>query len=156
MKIRGLLIAVLILLVLGGTLYWSDHHKAADAAKPDAPAQILKIDEASATKIELRKKDTDAIALNKSGSGHWQITAPRALPADQSAVSGVVSTLSSLNAERVVDEKAGDLKRYGLDQPILIADLTDKNNKKHELHIGDDTPTSGGMYAMLSGDPRVF
>jgi len=157
MKIRGLLIAVLVLLVLGGTLYWSDHHKAADATKSvDAPPQILKLDEANATKIELRKKDTDAIALSKSSSGNWQITAPKDLPADQNAVSGLVSTLSSLNAERVVEDKASDLKRYGLDQPILIADLTDKSNKNHELQIGDDTPTSGGTYAMLSGDPRVF
>jgi hypothetical protein len=157
MKIRGLLIAVLVLLVLRGTLYWSDHHKAADATKPvDAPPQILKLDESNATKIELRKKDTDAIALSKSSSGNWQITAPKDLPADQNAVSGVVSTLSSLNAERVVEDKASDLKRYGLDQPILIADLTDKSNKNHELQIGDDTPTSGGTYAMLSGDPRVF
>jgi Domain of unknown function (DUF4340) len=157
MKIRGLLIAVLVLLVLGGTLYWSDHHKAADATKPfDAPPQILKLDEANATRIELRKKDTDAIALSKSSSGNWKITAPKDLPADQNAVSGVVSTLSSLNAERVVEDKASDLKRYGLDQPILVADLTDKSNKNHELKIGDDTPTSGGTYAMLSGDPRIF
>ncbi|PYV86715.1 MAG: hypothetical protein DMG90_20345 [Acidobacteria bacterium] len=158
MKIRGLLTAVVVLLVLGGTLYWSDHHKSAEgAAKPaDTPPQILKLDEASASKIELRKKDAGVIAIAKSGSGVWQITAPKNLPADQSAVSGVLSTLSSLNAERVVEDKASDFKRYGLDQPVLVADLTDKSNAHHELKIGDDTPTSGGTYAMLSGDPRVF
>ena len=48
------------------------------------------------------------------------------------------------------------MKRYGLDQPVLVADLTDRSNAHHELKIGDDTPTSGGTYAMLSGDPRVF
>lgn len=158
MKIRGLLTAAVILVILGGTLYWSDHHKAAESsAKPaDAPPQILKLDEPSASKIELHKKDTDAIALSKSSSGNWQITAPKSLPADQGAVSSIVSTLSALNAERVVEDKTSDLKRYGLDQPVLVADLIDKTNTRHELKIGDETPTSGATYAMLSGDPRVF
>ena len=158
MKIRGLLTAAVILVILGGTLYWSDHHKAAESsAKPaDAPPQILKLDEASASKIELHKKDADGIALSKSSSGNWQITAPKSLPADQGAVSSIVSTLSALNAERVVEDKTSDLKRYGLDQPVLVADLIDKTNTRHELKIGDETPTSGATYAMLSGDPRVF
>jgi hypothetical protein len=158
MKIRGLLTAAVVLVILGGTLYWSDHHKAAEpSAKPaDSPPQILKLDEASASRLELLKKDAGAIALSKSGSGKWQITAPENLPADQNAVSSIVSTLSSLNAERVVEDKASDLKRYGLEQPILLAGLTDKSNTRHELKIGDDTPTSGASYAMLAGDPRVF
>src|SRR5437868_15070747 len=107
MKIRGLLTAVVVLLVLGGTLYWSDHHKSAEgAAKPaDTPPQILKLDEASASKIEMRKKDAGVIAIAKSGSGVCQITAPEHVPAAQSAGAGVRSTLSSLYAERVVGDK---------------------------------------------------
>lgn len=35
MKIRGLLIATVVLAALAGTLYWSDHRKSsAEAAKP--------------------------------------------------------------------------------------------------------------------------
>jgi len=158
MKIRGLLIAFLVLLILGGVLYWSDHHKVAEgSSKPaDAPPQILKLDESSAAKLEIRRRDAEPIMLIRASSGNWQITGPRALAADQSAVSSLISALSSLNAERVVEDKGTDLKRYGLDHPILSADLIDKSNARYELQIGDDTPTSGASYAMLAGDPRIF
>ena len=35
-------------------------------------------------------------------------------------------------------------------------DVSEKNNKTQKLLIGDDTPTGGAAYAMVSGDPRVF
>jgi hypothetical protein len=159
MKIHGLAIAVLVLLALGGFLYWSEHHKPGeDSTKisADTPPQILKLDESSITKLELKKKDAEPIRLAKSNSGEWQITEPKPLRADESAVSGVLSTLSSLNSERLVEDKASDLKGFGLDNPTLEVDLAEKDNKSQKLLIGGDTPIGNGVYAMLAGDPRVF
>ena len=162
MKIRGLIIAVIVFLALAGTLYWSEHHKPAeDAAKPlvDAPPAILKLDEAAITGVEIKKKDAQPITLAKGQGGNWQITAPKPWGADQSTVSSMLSSLSSLNSERVVEDKAVDLKRYGLDQPSIEVDLTEKDNKgqkRQKLMIGDDTPAGGAVYATLAGDPRVF
>ena len=34
--------------------------------------------------------------------------------------------------------------------------MTEKDNKTHQLLIGDDTAASGAAYAKLAGDPRVF
>lgn len=158
MKIRGLLLATIVFAVLAGLLYWSDHRKSsAEAAKPageTAPA-ILKLDENSITKLQLKKKDAPAIELAKSGSD-WKITEPKPYAADQSAVSGVLSTVSSLNSERLVDDKSSDLQRYGLTQPSLQLELTQKDNKTQRLLLGDDTPTGNAVYAALAGDPRVF
>jgi len=158
MKIHGLAIAALVLLTLGGFLYWSEHHKPGDDTKisPDTPPTILKLDQSSITKLELKKKDAQPIQLAKSSSGEWQITQPKPLRADESAVSGVLSTLSSLNSERLVEDKASDLKGFGLDNPTLEIDLGEKDNKSQKLLVGDDTPVGSGVYAMLAGDPRVF
>ena len=158
MKIRGLLIATVVFLGLAGTLYWSDHRKpSAEAAKPDADAapSILKLDENSITKVELKKKDAVPITLAKSGSD-WNITEPRPLGTDQATVSGMLSTISSLNSDRLVDEKAGDLQRYGLSAPAFEVDVTEKDNKTQRLLLGDETPTGSAVYAALAGDPRVF
>ena len=158
MKIRGLLIAIVVLAALAATLYWSDHRKSsAEAAKPAAGAapSILKLDENSITKLELKKKDAPAILLTKSGAD-WKIAEPKPFRADQSAVSGVLSTLSPLNSERLVDEKTPDVQRYGLDHPSLEVDVTEKDNKTQRLLLGDDTPAGSAVYAALAGDPRVF
>jgi len=158
MKIRGLLVASAVFTVLAGLLYWSDHRKpSAEAAKPDADAapSILKLDEGSITKVELKKKDSPAILLTKNGT-EWKITEPKPLAADQSTVSSMLSTLSSLNAERLVDEKNANLQRYGLDHPSLQLDVSEKDNKTQQLLLGDETPAGSAVYAALAGDPRVF
>jgi hypothetical protein len=78
------------------------------------------------------------------------------LQADQSAVSSLLGTFSSLNSERLVEEKAGSLAPYGLDAPKLEVDLTEKDKKTQKLLLGDATPAGSGIYAKLEGDPRVF
>jgi hypothetical protein len=159
MKTHGLLVAALVLLVLGGVLYWSNHHPSAEEGtkiSADTPPAILKLDQGAITKLEIRKKDAEPVALAKANSGDWQITEPKPFRADQSAVSGLVSALSSLNSQRVVEDKASDLKPFGLQNPVLEVDLAEKDNKSQKLLLGDETPASGGIYAMLAGDPRVF
>jgi len=158
MKIRGLLVATAAFAILAGLLYWSDHRKpTAEAAKPDAevaPA-ILKIDENSISKIELKKKDAPPLLLTRNGS-EWKITEPKPLPADQTVVSSMLSTISSLDSERLVDDKSSNLQRYGLASPAFEVDVTEKDNKMQRLLLGDETPAGGGVYAALAGDPRVF
>lgn len=157
MKFRGLLIATVVLAALVGTLYWSDHRKpSAEAAKPDADVvPILKLDENSIIKLELKKKDASPILLTKTGSD-WKIDEPKPLGADQTAVSSIVSTVASLNSDRLVEQNSSDLQRYGLDHPSLELDVTEKDNRTQQLLLGDNTPAGSGVYAALAGDPRVF
>src|SRR5579864_5425789 len=158
MKIRGLLIATLVFAVLAGVLYWSNRRKSsAEAAKPDADAApaILKLDENSITHLEVKKKDAPAIELTKNGAD-WKITEPKPFAADQSTVSSMVSAISALNAERLVEDKSTDVQRYGLDHPSFELDVTEKDNKTQRLLLGDNTPAGSAVYAGLAGDPRVF
>ena len=159
MQSRGLYIATGVLVILGGLWYWSQHRKPSeDTSKSslETPPVILKLDESSIAHIQLIKKDSPNIRLDKAGSGEWQITAPKELRADQSAVSSLVGAISSLNSERLVEDKASNLAQYGLDPPRLLVTVWEKDNKSQTLLVGDDTPTGGSTYAMLSGDPRVF
>ena len=158
MKFRGLLVATLVCAALAGVLYWSDHRKpSAEAAKPDADAapSILKLSEDSINQVELKKAGAQTILLTRSGSA-WKITEPKPFAADQTAVSSILSTISSLNSERLVEDKSANLQRYGLDHPSLEIDATEKNGKVQSLLLGDATPTGSAVYAALVGDPRVF
>jgi hypothetical protein len=159
MKLHSLAIAALVLAILTGFLYWSGHRKPEENAgkiSADTPPPILKLDQNAITKLELKKKDANPIVVTKSGSGDWQITEPKPFRADQSAVNGLASTLSGLNSERVIEDKAADLQTFGLDHPLLEVDLTQKDKKTQKLMLGGDTPAGGAVYAMLTGDPRLF
>ena len=159
MKSRGLMIATAVLAALAGTLYWSNHHKPADnAAKisADAPPKILTLQQGDIAAIDIKKKSGEEVALAKDGAGKWEITGPKRAGADQDAVSSMLSTLSSLSSDRLIEEKAGNLGQYGLTEPTLQVSITGKDAKTQKLLVGDDTPTGGGAYAKLEGDPRVF
>jgi hypothetical protein len=158
MKGSGLIVAAVILAGLVGGLYWSNHHKPAEttAASADAPPKILAVKTPDISKFDLKKDGTEQVAAQRNGAGQWQITAPAALPADQSAVSSLLGTFLSLNSERLVEEKAGNLAPYGLDAPEFEVDLIEKNNQTHSLLLGDATPAGKAMYAKLGGDPRIF
>lgn len=159
MQSRGLYVATAVLVILGGLWYWSQHRKPAEETSKssvEAPPAILKLDQSSITQLRLTRKDSPPVVLSKNSSGEWQILEPQLLPADQSAVSGLVGTLASLNSERLVEDKAANPAEYGLTQPALQIEVSEKSNKSQKLLVGDDTPTGGANYVQLSGDPRVF
>src|SRR2546421_1316731 len=159
MKARGLLVAAIVLAALTSTLYWSNHHKSvatsADSTLESSP-RILTVTPAEVTGLSIRKKSGDRVMLAQNNTGQWQITAPKTFSADQDAVSSVLSALSSLNAGRLVDDKATNLDQYGLAQPSIEVEIKRGDNKSQDLRIGDDTPTGNGAYAAVAGDPRVF
>ena len=159
MKNSGLLIAAVVLAALTGVLYWSNHHPPSEStakASLDTPPKILSLKQEDISKIEIRKKGGEELDLAKGDAGKWRITAPKPLGADQEAVSSLLSTVSSLNADRLVEDKAADLSQYGLGQPSLELDVTSKDGKPQKLFLGDDTPAGSAVFAKLDGDPRVF
>jgi len=159
MKSSGLIIAAVVLAALTGVLYWSNHHPPSEntaKASLDTPPKILSLKQEDISKIEIRKKGGEELDLAKGDAGKWQITAPKPLSADQDAVSSLLSSVSSLNAGRLVEEKPGDVSQYGLAQPTLELDLTTKDAKPQKLLLGDDTPAGSAVFAKLDGDPRVF
>ncbi|MCU1240344.1 MAG: hypothetical protein JWO71_1070 [Candidatus Acidoferrum typicum] len=159
MKNTGLLIAAVVLAALSGVLYWSNRHPASEntaKASIDTPPKILNLKQEDISKIEIKKKGGEELALAKGDAGKWQITAPKPLGADQEAVSSLLSSVSSLNSDRLVEDKAADLGQYGLTQPSLELGVTSKDSKPQKLLLGDDTPAGSAVFAKLEGDPRVF
>jgi len=159
MNFRGLIVAVVILAGLGGVLYWSQHRTPpADnaATSTSATPVIIKVNAADVSQLTVKQKQSDPVILQKVDANKWQITQPKPYRADQEAVAGMLSTLSGLSADRVVEDKASDRKQYGLDPPAAELDITGKGQGTRQLLLGDDTPTGGDVYVALAGDPRVF
>jgi hypothetical protein len=158
MRLRGLMIATVVMVALAAGLYFSNKQKSAEAAKPpaDASPKILALTDSEISKIDLKKKDAPETVLERNNAGKWQLTAPKQFLADQETAGQLVTSASSVASDRVVEDKASDVSGYGLKSPSLEVDVTTKAGKTSKLKIGDDTPTNSGAYAMLEGDPRVF
>ncbi len=154
---KGLLAAVILLAALGGAVYWSNKNKAEEDKKPlpDAPPKILTISEDQFKEVKLAKKDQDPLVLSRA-TGTWEITAPKPMAADQEAVTPLVSTLSNLTSDRLIEDKSGDLTGYGLSNPSETVTITKKDGQTETLLLGDDTPTQSGIFVKLASDPRIF
>jgi uncharacterized protein DUF4340 len=158
MKPRGLLAAVIVLAVLGGVLYWSNRKQKTDAAKPatDTTTKILSIPEDQIKEVTLKKTGAEPTVLQMGADGKWQLTGPKPQRADQDTAKSLISSLATLNADKVVEDKAADLSPYGLTAPTLDVTVLKKDGKSQDFLVGDDTPTGGGAYAKLAGDPHVY
>src|SRR6266851_2216653 len=152
MKLRGLLTASALLAVLTGLLWWSNRKEARTTKEPvdSKSAKLFTAREDQIQEIEIQKQNGEIIQL-KRNAGKWQITEPKQLAADPEAVSSLLSTLSSVNADHVTN-----VEPYGLAQPSVKIGIVESNNKTRELLIGDQTPAGTANYAELAGDQRVF
>jgi hypothetical protein len=157
MKPKGLLVAVVLLAVVGGAIWYSNKKQAAAPAKSatDTTSKLLTIPEDQFQEIYI-KKLTGEVQDLKREDGKWRILQPKELRADQDAVSSMVTSLGALTADKTIEDNAADLKPYGLDAPALEITVTKKDGKTAGILVGDSTPTNSGSYAKLPDSPKVY
>ena len=149
------------LAILGGTwggLTYYEKRKSREAPKIETSKEekILSLDTQHIQAITFHPRDGEAVTCRRQGAT-WGIEEPKKLPADASAVSSFLSSLAGATVEEVVDPHPANLKDFGLDPPAFTLEVaTDAKPAKFALNFGDDTPTSGGVYAQVAGNPRVF
>ncbi|HAX42022.1 MAG TPA: DUF4340 domain-containing protein [Bryobacteraceae bacterium] len=155
MPLKRLLSAVVALLIAAGLVWWS---REKGAPGDDAPAgpKLLDLAENKLRKIELRRAGGETTVLERGADDQWSLTSPAAFRADRDAVQTLVTALSKLNAEKIVEEKVDDFTEFGLREPAFIALVTMDDGTLHTVMLGDEVPAAGGQYARLAGDPRLF
>ncbi len=157
MKPRNLLIAAVVLAVLSGVVYYSKQHPPSSTASTAATntPKVIDIPEKNVQSIDLKKKGGTEVALQREGS-KWAISAPETWKADQEAVTSLVSSLGPVSADSIVEDKASDLSKYGLNAPSLTVTVHQANGKSNEILFGDDVPAGSLVYVSLAGDPKVY
>src|SRR5580692_12204926 len=153
MKMRQLIVATVVLAALAATLYWSNHRKPADSVRASATpsttnAKVISLTQDDISKLEVKKKDGDDVVLNRAGASNWKITSPKPLVADQDSVSTILYNLSPMDGATLIDDRATDLKQFGLADPEAQVSTTGKDGKTHIILIGDETPTGDAAYVM--------
>lgn len=156
---RGLKSTALLGLVLAGLvayIYFYESKREPSAGTDTKKEKVFGVDQAKIAALSIASSAGESTMLEKQGD-RWKMLTPVATDADESEVSSVVSNLSSLEMQRVVEEAAKDLKQYGLDPPrVDVGFKADGDKEFRHLQIGDKTATGGDLYAKLGSSPRVF
>ena len=152
MKPKPLLIAVALLAVLGGAVWYTrENPPPADDAAP----KIIDQEEDSIREVTLRRAGEDPVTVVRGEDDKWEFGGGLQIAADDSSIGLMVSSLASLNADRMVSETVVDWAPYELDEPELAVSYKLEDGGG-ELRFGRDTPTGSGVFARLEGDPRLF
>ena len=157
-KYLNTLIALVVLAATWGAFTYYDKHKAGEkpVAETSNQEKIFSLDAQHIQSITFKPRDGDAFTCRREG-GKWTITDPRHLGVDQGNFSGVLNSLTTATVDQVADPNPTSLKDFGLDPPAFTLEITtDAKPSSYTLLLGDDTPTSGGTYAQISGNPRVI
>lgn len=154
MKLNRVLIYLLILVVIGGWLYFVEiKHKQERKAAEDKAAKIIALEKDKIANIEL--KSADRIIELKKPANQWVLTAPVKTKADDNAVASLLISATDAKSEKVLAEKDVKFEDYGLDKPVLTVTLNSAE-KKAEIAFGARNPAKTSYYARVEGDPRLF
>ncbi|MGQ9916132.1 MAG: DUF4340 domain-containing protein [Bryobacteraceae bacterium] len=156
MRPKGLLIASAVLAVLAGLVWWSNRQQGKESPAKDSSPKLLELKQDDITQIEIIRPGSETTRVEKGADGVWRITAPEPLPGDKDAISSLVSSAATLNADKVVEEKPEDLAVFGLKEPHARVVITLKDGKTRTVLLGDDAPVGGGGFAQVDGDPKVY
>jgi hypothetical protein len=151
---RGLRFIILLLIAI--PLGWYAYHDSKKGPVDDSPKRdkVFAVEADKIDELEVRSESGDRTTLRRKGSD-WEIVQPVAAPADQAAVSGITSNLSSVEIQRLIDENPTDLKEFGLAEPRVEVAFK-ANGQQRRLQLGQKTPSGSDVYAKLADAKKVF
>ena len=153
---KSLLILLFVALGLGAYIYFVESKREPPGLDGPKKEKVFGADSTTFDELEVKAASGDVTTLKKV-NGLWEIVKPEPVQADSSEVGSVLSTLDSLEIQRVVDEHPATPAEFGLAPARLtVAFKGAKDAAMKRLEIGKKTPTGGDLYARIEGQPRVF
>jgi hypothetical protein len=152
---RNAVILVVIVALLGAAYYFVNKSKSAENGA-DTGNDLIKLTDYTTDKIASVTivNSEGTMVIVKEGTD-WKLSSPTDFKADPSKLSGIVINISSVTADKVIEENAADLAKYGLDRAVLATvKLTDGTEKT--IEVGGQTPTKDAYYAKLKDAPKVY
>lgn len=149
---RRLLPFLAVFLVLAGTYFFLEWHRAKVAREEVEAKKIFAVKEPDITAIAI-KRPAEEIRLLREGKD-WRLDQPLKDRADALAMNSLLASLSQMRFNRDLG-KEKDLKPFGLDRPPLVISFK-AGDKSHTLNVGKKSPGGQGYYASRDQDPRVL
>ena len=149
---RRLLPFLVVFVVLAGSYFFLEWHRARVVRQEGEAKKIFAVKESDIAAVTI-KRPSEEIRLVKEGKD-WRLDQPWKDRADALAMNSLLAALSQLRLDRDLGPEK-DLKPFGLDQPPLVVSFK-VGDKFHTLKVGNKSPGGQGYYASQDQDPRVL
>jgi hypothetical protein len=154
MRPSRLVALALVVVALGAYIYFVERKApTTDEVKERADKLFPGLEQDKVTRVEITNTH-GRFELVKAGDD-WKLAAPITDDANGGAVSGLLSSLAFLKAERTLEAKDVKLADYGLQDAKLTLTVHDDKGASHTLKVGDDLPLGAERAALTTGE-KVF
>ncbi len=153
---RNAIILLAVVALLVGAYFVISKIKPEDNPVEDPSDNYIRLTDYTTDKVKsLTLVNPDGTFVIVKKDTEWVLSSPTDLKYDSSVLSSIVINASSVLADKLIEENAQDLAKYGLDKAINVK-LMDTEGKETVLEIGDMTPTGGGYYIKEAGKNDVY
>jgi hypothetical protein len=151
-RFRNTAILAAIVVLVGAYLYFVERPAVEREAEKKTLVAFAPED---ATGIVLEYPDRTIELAEREGA--WVIVKPRELEADQTAVKSLLRATAEAELKRVVEEKPGDVAKFGLSPPAATIRIRLGEGKSvPALAVGDSTPIGFNAYVRRGDEPAVL
>ena len=151
LTIIGLCVLLIALIIV---FFVATKHKDNREKKEEAGNNIELYSIKESDIAELHFKNSMAELTFVKNKNKWVLKDDTKYSLDQSKVETLVSDVKKMSATSEVTSNCTDLSQYGLKEPALQVDITDKDGNKKTLTAGDESVAGEGRYAYIDNDTK--
>lgn len=156
MNTRTTVVLLVVLIVLGGYVYWSGQGAPTSSATPStSEAPVVQVNAADVSAVVIDGNGGKQVRAERSGND-WKLTAPNAASADAGRVNTLLNDIATLKATRVITPTNSDLAPYGLSTPTYKVELLKGTTPLTTLKVGSKNPDGSGVYLQRDGAATVY
>jgi hypothetical protein len=161
MNTRTTVVLLIILIALGGYVFWfgDDGTTETDSDLPTPQAQqrvpVLALDPAAVQALQITSSGGQQVSLARGQNG-WTITAPAPNSADTGRVTTVITQLATLEATRIITPTDQNLAPYGLDNPAYTVTLLGAGGELARLRLGGSNLNNTATYVQRNMEPTIY
>ena len=150
----------LVLILLGGYLYYIEIP--GEKKKQEAEVKekrLYTFSQSAITNLTIQKPNGESIDFlhdPTNPDNPWRITHPVETLANDAAASMLASQLERLESSRMIEEKAQNLKEFGLDPPSYTVIITLNRVNTEVLEVGSENLTGNEVYVRKGAGTPVY
>ncbi len=156
---RSTLIAVILLLLLGGLAYFINQQPSPSEEETSTPAaptsfMLINLAETEVQGIHFETSENKAV-IGRDADGLWRLDIPKNESIDLAGLEVQVTNLLNLKVTQTIEADLKD-QDVGLDHPTLNVSITMNGGSSHQVQIGSMNPFGNSYYARKDGGAIVL
>ncbi|MGC4115899.1 MAG: DUF4340 domain-containing protein [Myxococcales bacterium] len=160
-KVRSLVSLLALAAVAAGVglyAYYGVHVKqeAEKTEKEKKEKLFPDLDKTKLAQITVTAKGETTVLAHSKSPESWNLLSPVSTLGDKGTIESLIDRLAQMKSKSVVEEKAADLKKYGLDKPSIKVVAKTEDGKEYVLRCGEENAFDSSVYVALGDSSDVI